>query len=487
MDFRLYILQAELETGVIFARRSVMALRPFHIMGIKQLVTYLLRNRTRYGLLLLLCSVLLPAAAAGAEETSRPAFPGAVGWAASTPGGRGGQIIRVTNLNGAGAGTLRAALDQPGPRIIVFEVAGVIDLDRQTLRIAEPFVTIAGQTAPSPGVTLIRGGMDVATHDVVVQHIRIRPGEAGAAKGSDWGEDSISTASAWNVIVDHCSLTWATDENLSTSGPRFTGATPDEWRRGTSHRITFSHNIIAEGLADSTHPKFEHSKGSLIHDNGSEILIYGNLYAHNYERSPLFKGGVHGLIVNNFIYNPGQRAIHYNLMALEWGSVEFQVGKMTAVGNVMRAGPSTETPIALVMIGGHGDLEYYGRDNIAVDRIGSELPMFGRYGTDSARLIEKDAPPVWWPGLTVRAAVEVERWVLENAGARPWDRDPHDVRVLADVAEGRGKIIDSEQEVGGYPQVETTSRPFDAGLWHLDTMTPADPKALDSAARSRGT
>jgi len=81
----------------------------------------------------------------------------------------------------------------------------------------------------------------------------------------------------------------------------------------------------------------------------------------------------------------------------------------------------------------------------------------------------------------------VERWVLGNAGARPWDRDAHDTRVLADVAEGRGKIIDSEQEVGGYPRVEPTHRPFDASLWHLDTMAPADPKALDSSARSRGT
>jgi hypothetical protein len=104
-----------------------------------------------------------------------------------------------------------------------------------------------------------------------------------------------------------------------------------------------------------------------------------------------------------------------------------------------------------------------------------------------AQIIETDEPPVWWPGLAVRPALEVERWVLANAGARPWDRDAHDTRILADVAEGRGRIIDSEQEVGGYPKVEPTSRPFDPGLWHLDTMSPADPKALDSSARSRGT
>jgi hypothetical protein len=415
------------------------------------------------------------------------AFPGATGWASVTPGGRGGEILRVTTLAADGPGSLRAALNYEGPRTVVFEIGGVIDLQRDTLRIAEPFVTIAGQTAPSPGITIIKGGIDVATHDVVIRHIRVRPGEAGAAKGSDWGEDGISTASAYNLIVDHCSLTWATDENLSASGPRFTGKTPEEWRRGTSHSVTFSHNIIAEGLAHSTHPKFEHSKGSLIHDNVSDILIYGNLYAHNYERNPQFKGGVHGAVVNNLIFNPGQRVLHYNLMALEWGEVSFETGKMTAVGNVMRAGISTETPIAFMMIGGHGDLEYHARDNVAVDRIGQPLPMLGRYGTGRSRIIEVNEPPVWWDGLEVLPAVEVEEWVLKNAGARPWDRDAHDIRVLADVAEGRGVIIDSEGEVGGYPDPEPRRRPFVEADWHLDTMTPKHPGVLDSSASARGT
>jgi hypothetical protein len=431
-----------------------------------------------------IAALLLASCALHAEDLA--AFPGAVGWAAATPGGRGGEALRVTSLESKGPGSLRAALEHHGPRIIVFEVGGVIDLDRETLRITEPYVTVAGQTAPSPGVTIIRGGIDVATHDVIVRHIRIRPGEAGAAKGSDWGEDGISTASAYDLIVDHCSLTWATDENLSASGPRFTGDTPDDWRRGTSHRITFSHNIIAEGLAHSTHPKFEHSKGSLIHDNVSEILIYGNLYAHNYERNPQFKGGVRGAVVNNFIFNPGQRAVHYNLMALEWGDMPYEIGKMTAVGNVLRAGISTE-PLAFMMIGGHGDLEYHGRDNIAVDRIGRPLPMLGRYATGRARIIETEEPPVWWPGLKALPAREVEEWVLRNAGARPWDRDAHDIRVLADVAEGRGVIIDSETEVGGYPDPEPRRREFNPADWHLETMTPIRPDVLDSSARGRGT
>jgi hypothetical protein len=440
--------------------------------------------------------VPLPASVAMAQtpapavaEAALPAFPGALGWASKTPGGRGGRIIRVTNLNSEGPGSLREAIEADGPRIVVFEVGGVIDLGKKTLRLRNPFITIAGQTAPSPGVTLIKGGMDITTHDVIVQHIRVRPGSAGGEWMSGWDEDSIATVGAYNVIVDHCSLTWGTDENLSASGPRFTGSTPAEWRQGTSHDITFSNNLIGESLAYSTHSKGEHSKGSLIHDNVTGLLIVGNLYAHNYERSPLFKGGVHGIIANNLIYNPGPRAIHYNLAPEEWGTVPFEVGKMTVVGNVLRAGPSTPTEhLAFMMIGGAGDVEYYGRDNIAVDQVGEPLRMFGRYTTAPARIIEVRRPPVWWEGLAPIPAEQVQVSVLSQVGARPWDRDMRDVLLIAEVAEGRGEIIDHEREVGGYPAVtEATRKPFNPDDWDLRFMTPLRDEVLDRPAQRRGT
>ena len=424
---------------------------------------------------------LAQSAAPTPAEAALPAFPGALGWAAQTPGGRGGRIIRVTNLNGEGPGSLREAIEADGPRIVVFEVGGVIDLDRKTLKITNPFITIAGQTAPSPGVTLIRGGIDIGGHDVIVQHIRVRPGSAGQEWMSGWDEDSISTQAAYNVIVDHCSLEWGTDENLSASGPRFTGSTPEEWRAGTSHNITFSNNLIAESLAYATHAKGEHSKGSLIHDNVTGLLIVGNLYAHNQERSPLFKGGVHGVIVNNLIYNPGPRALHYNLAPEEWLDHPYEVGKMTAIGNVLRAGPSTPTEhLAFLMIGGAGDLEFYGRDNIAVDQVGDPIRMFGRYTTAPARIIEVRRPPVWWDGLTPIPAEQVQVSVLSQAGARPWDRDMRDVLLVAEVAEGRGEIIDNEREVGGYPPIrEATRKPFNPDDWDLRFMTPLRDEVLD--------
>ena len=393
------------------------------------------------------------------------------GWA-KTQGGRGGAILRVTNLNPDGPGSFKWAIDQKGPRVVVFEVGGVIDLGLTTLDIREPYLTIAGQTAPSPGITLIRGGIDIRAHDVIIQHIRVRTGVSGQAKRSGWEADATSTVAASNVIVDHCTMTWALDENLSASGPRFTGKTPADWRQGTSHDVTFSYNILAEGIADASHPKGEHSKGSLIHDNATGILIYRNLYAHNMERNPLLKGGVHAAVVNNLIFDPGTEAIHYNLMDLEWGNEPHQPGLLSAVGNVLRGGFSTRDDIAFVSIGGVGDLHYYGRDNVAVSRLGKPLPMFGRYTTSPAKIVQLKTPPTWPAGLSVLPSNQVETYVLRNAGARPWDRDAHDIRVTFDVAEGRGHIINDEVEVGGYPKQQETHAPFVAADWNLDTMEP---------------
>ena len=418
----------------------------------------------RLGILLIFAS--LPTVA------SAQAFPGAVGWAAQTTGGRGGTIIRVTNLNAAGPGSFRAAVEANGPRIVVFEVGGVIDLGLTTLDINEPFLTIAGQTAPSPGITIIRGGLDVHGHDVIIRHLRIRTGVSGQARRSGWEADALSTVGAYNVIVDHCTMTWALDENLSASGPRFEGRTVADWRRGTSHEITFSYNLLAEGIAEGSHPKGEHSKGSLIHDNVTDILIYRNIYAHNMERSPLLKGGVHAAVINNLIFDPGAQAIHYNLMDLEWADHPHQDGQLSAVGNVLRAGFSTRSDLAFLTIGGVGDLRYFGRDNIAVDRQGRPLPMFGRYTTSAARIIPVARPDVWPAGIAVLPANQVETEVLRNAGARPWDRDPQDLRVIFDVVEGRGHIIDNEEEVGGYPHPQATHAPFVEAEWDLETMEP---------------
>ena len=421
---------------------------------------------------LLLC---FTGVASAAENAVALAFPGAQGWAAHTQGGRGGKLIRVTTLDLEGPGSISEALATKGPRTVVFEVGGVIDLGAKSLKIREPFLTIAGQTAPQPGITLIRGGIDLSAHDVIIRHIRVRAGEAGLAKMAGTDFDSISTIGAYNVIVDHCSLTWSTDENLSASGTRFKGDTPEQWRAGTSHRITFSNNILAEGLGYATHAKGEHSKGSLIHDNARDILIIGNLYSQNRERNPMFKGGTQGWVVNNLINNPGQRAVHYNLIAAEWEGHPYQDGQLVLIGNSMRGGPNTPERTPFFQFGGSGWLDLYMEDNLAVDRYGETLPQTGRYSSNSVgwRMM-KTRPPLPF-GVNPMPAIDVQDHVLANAGARPWDRDDIDRRILENAIEGRGKHIDSEQEVGGYPKVAETRQPFVPADWDLDTMEPLKP------------
>jgi pectate lyase len=421
----------------------------------------------------LLMAPALPASPAFAADSAAKAFPGAVGPAATTPGGRGGRIIRVTTLAPDGPGSFKAAVEAKGPRIVVFEVGGVIDMGRTTLTITEPFLTIAGQTAPGPGITLIRTGIDLKTHDVIMRHLRVYTGVDGQPKRSGWEADALSTVAAHNVVIDHCTFLWAIDENMSASGPRFNGKTVAEWRQGTSHDITFSNNLAAEGLADASHPKGEHSKGSLVHDNTTGIVFYRNIWAHNVERAPLVKGGAQVLMINNLIYNPGHRAVHYNLMNLEWVGHDYVTGQITAIGNVMRGGNDTDEGLPFLMLGGDGDLQYYGKDNIAVDRHGNPLPEFGRYGETRAEMIRAKAPLAPVAGYDILPTRDVETSVLATAGARPWARDAEEIRILFFVAEGRGDIIDDEKEVSAYPKVEAPVRaPFVEAEWNLATMEP---------------
>jgi hypothetical protein len=411
-----------------------------------------------------------------AAETEPSAFPGAKGWAASTPGGRGGRILRVTHLGSRGPRSFREAIEAEGPRIVVFEVGGVIDLQGDSLRLSNPFITIAGQTAPEPGVTLIRGGLGISAHDVIIRHIRIRPGANGAAPRSGWEVDGLSTTDAHDVIIDQCSFSWATDENLSASGPRFAGGDSVEaWRRHTSRRITFSRNIVAEGLSHSSHAKGEHSKGTLIHDNATEVLIVGNLYAHNYERNQLFKGGAHAVSANNLIYNPGNRCMHYGLNASEWEDRPWETGQLSLVGNVTRGGASTRADLPFFLAESQGDVALYAYDNPAFHADGRVMQAAAIQSDRDLKIITLDAPPFWPEGFVARPSRDVPAWIEAQAGARPWARDAIDQRILRSVRDGAGRIIDDEKEVGGYPSLASVRQAFVDREWDLATMSPLRP------------
>lgn len=403
-----------------------------------------------------------------------PVLSGVSGFGLDAIGGKGGKIMIVTNLNKNGKGSLAEAINSVGPRIIVFEVAGVIDLDRKSLKIKNPFVTIAGQTAPFPGITLIKGGLEILTHEVIIQHIKVRPGEAGQAKASGWEVDGISTGKgAYNVIVDHCSCSWATDENLSASGPRFDGKDIDEWRKNTSHKITISNCIIDQGLSLSTHSKIEHSKGSLIHDNATEILIYGNLYADNMERNPLCKGGTQTAIVNNFIYNPGKIIIHYALNKGEWVGHDWVTGEMAIEGNCIEYGQDTPEDIAPAIF--MGPVNVYWNDNQIIKTAGYSRPDREIRNKPPGLLLSElklsENPPIWPEGLVPLAASEVKQHILNNAGAFPWERDNIDKQIIGGIISGKGKIIDSEKEAGGYPDGKPVFQKFNVKDWDLVTMT----------------
>ncbi len=381
------------------------------------------------------------------QALCNPLIPDVHGFGVQTQAGLDGRVIRVANLNSSGVGSLRAAIDTNEPRVIVFEVGGVIDLQKSTLRISNPHLTIAGQTAPSPGITIIKGGISITTHDVLIQHIRVRPGDAGEEKRSGWSPDGIGTSGAYNVVIDHCSTSWAVDENLSVSGPRTEGP------EATSHDVTVSNCIIAEGLDDSTHEKGPHSKGTLIHDYCRNIAILNNLYAHNVERNPYFKAFTSGVVVNNLIYNPERHAIKMNYVDSEWDntSITPQPGEIAVIGNVFIYGRNTHADVAL--IGENG--KAYLKDNIALHRRGNSVDI------TKGDIEQLQNPPVWPDNLSPKLADTVEADILKNVGARPNDRDEVDQRIIREFEIRKGRIIDSQDEVGGYPNPTMTQRKLD--------------------------
>jgi pectate lyase len=390
--------------------------------------------------------VLLSAYACAATAQVPPVFLGANGFGADTPAGRGGKVIRVTNLDAEGPGSVRAALEADGPRIVVFEVGGVINLEKKDLVISAPFVTLAGHTAPSPGITVIRGSLLIQTHDVLIQHIRVRPGDAGEPKRSGWEPDGIAAIgrNAHNIVIDHCSISWAVDENVSVSGPRTEGSD------ATAHKITLSNCIIAEGLNKASHSKGSHSKGALVHDFCKDIAVIGNLYAHNAQRNPYFKAHTTGVIVNNLIYNPGSAAIQLDYVSGEWRGSRFEPRncRVSIVGNVLIHGRDTRRRLALVSRRGDAYLE----DNVAFDRNG------GAVAVTAGNIRQLEEKPVWPEGLNALPSKDVIEYIVNNAGARPKDRDDVDERIVRQFLNREGGIIDSQDEVGGYPDTAPSTR-----------------------------
>jgi len=344
-------------------------------------------------------------------------------------------VLRVTTLDARGPGSLRSALEDARPRLVVFEVGGVIDLRGQSLTVTKPHLTIAGQTAPDPGITIIRGGLTIETYDVLVEHIAVRLGDGAGA------EDSLGARRAHDVVLDHCSATWAVDENLSVSGPADVDS-PD----ATSHDVTLRSCLIAEGLMHANHPKGAHSMGTLIHDGVRNVVIEGCLYAHNNERNPRLKGGSTARVIGNVMYNWGSACVG---VGRRGNRRMLQPAEATLIGNVAIPGPDTRDRALVKNVDPGARVTL--RDNVVVGAAAPH-PPFGHLlpGGEGSRLRLPSPTGRGWSRGAGPGEGTVER-VLRTAGSRPAHRDPIDARIVRSVIDGTGRIIDSQDQVGGYP------------------------------------
>ncbi len=349
-----------------------------------------------------------------------PVIPGAAGYGMGTRAGRRGLVLRVTHLGASGPGSLRAALETPGARVVVFDVGGTITL-AENLVVREPYLTVAGQTAPSPGITLAGAGLVIETNDVLLQHLRVRVG-AGAAGPPAEERDGIRVGTGgYRVVVDHASVAWAVDEGGSASG------------QGVRD-VTFRACIFAEGLSRSIHPKGEHSRGFLVNAGAQRIALLDNLFAHNHTRSPGANGNTSVLAANNLAYDPGAWGAGF------WDVREAPTGPTAAVvaGNHFVLGPSSGALRAPVTL--WATLSPGGSIWLADNRVTPERP---------AVWVQPGTPPVLaaqpgpTAGVRIRPSAEVEAQVLDAAGARPADRDAVDRRVVAQVRARTGRIIDA--------------------------------------------
>ncbi len=385
------------------------------------------RHLTRYAFRLLMMMALLGVILVQAAERlpSRPLiFPDAEGFGVNSPAGRDGRVYRVSNLKAAGKGSLRECLDGNEPRICMFDVGGVIRL-KQELAIRNPFITIAGQTAPSPGVSIYGAGIRVVTHDVLIQHLRIRVGDdsSGPPPGNRDGI-GIEGDDTYNVVIDHCSIAWAIDESVAIWGESL-------------RNITISNSIIAEALAKSLHPKGEHSMGLLVGPKIRKVAIVKNALLHNGARNPLIRGGSMTMVVNNLIHNTPWTAISISDSHAEAATYS------AVVGNVVTKGKDSNNINKVALLSNlHNGSRVYAEDNQCATKTSLAFSCVAVVPENSGDQFLTDTPFILDGSVNVLPSSRVKEHVIANVGARPNDRDEIDKRLMDDIANGSGSIVD---------------------------------------------
>ncbi|MFG6432250.1 pectate lyase family protein [Roseateles sp. LYH14W] len=401
-------------------------------------------------------ATLVLATCAATAQPTPPAFPGAEGEGAISLGGRGGRAIYVTTLADSGPGSLRAAVAATGPRTVVFAVSGTIAL-KTPLEIKHGRITIAGQTAPGDGITLRDQPLMIDADDVVVRFIRSRLGDA-----ADVDADAITVGSGQRIILDHVSTSWSSDESLSVTVTR-----PDLGRPAYQH-VTVQWSLIGESLNCNTAKKGAcHGFGSLLRGaHGTRLSMHHNLWAHHQDRMPrpgnYLKpeadplGGFYDLRANVF-YNWATERAGYNLdRGGERTSYNF-------VGNVYLTGPTSRGKFA------------FEESNPGSRAFFAGNSMDGQVPADPWTLVRahakhlpgglpegyKLAAPLPFAPITVDAPDKTLDRVLAGVGAS-LVRDAVDQRHIDDVRQRRGKLINSQSEVGGWPVLQSKPAPLDS-------------------------
>jgi hypothetical protein len=418
----------------------------------------------------MIITLLALAAAAVPPKHELVAFPGAEGAGRLAAGGRGGRVIRVTNLDDAGPGSLRAAIEAEGPRTIIFDVGGTIRLSKK-LVVRNGRVTIAGQTAPGDGITLRDYVFEIAADDVVVRYIRARLGDETRQQS-----DAFTILSGHRIIVDHVSASWSVDETLSASSAY---RKPSDDLRD----VTVQWSIIGESLRQSVHMKGDHGYGSLIRGaHGAQMSWHHNLWAHHLARMPrpgnyLTQAedpvGPSFDFRSNVFYDWGGSHSGYNA-----DTDNASLSTYNFVDNYYKAGPASKKPVAF------DERDPASRAWFAGNAMNGVVPadpwslVTGRNSGDY-RL----PGPLPMPPVTSDPAPRAFVKVLASAGASRV-RDAVDARIVDSVRNGTGGLIDSQRDVGGWPALKAGSPWRDSdgdGLpddWErahrLDPRNPAD-------------
>ncbi|WP_194974087.1 LamG-like jellyroll fold domain-containing protein [Aquiflexum lacus] len=382
------------------------------------------------------------------------AFPGAEGFGKYATGGRGGQVLKVTNLNDDGPGSLRAAVQTPGARTIIFEVSGNINLTRP-ISVKYPNVTIAGQTAPGDGITITNYKFIINSNNTILRYIRFRLGDKFFIEDND----ALEVRKCENVIIDHCSLSWGTDETGSFYGVK---------------NFTLQWSILSEGLNKTK------AYGGIW--GGNKASYHHNLFAHFSDRNPLFDhpglfqnqeeiDEYRGIVdfQNNVIYNWGNR-----------GSIGGSGGTFNYQNNYLKPGPATIDKVAFLRPSSNSPDKYGkffilgnyfdGNSKITNDNWDGVRLENGQLTESYLHTLKLSSPLPNQVYEQVHSAESAYEKVLESSGAN-LVRDIVDLRIINETLVGtytfngsngsKYGIIDSQKDVGGWPILKSLAAPSD--------------------------